>query len=296
MTPLPNSVFNGKPNARNQRLADRLAAALIVPAGRLRLNVLAIILALPVGGCLAALSVPTAADGATTNQYAINIEPSYFGGQFGTSNTISVYEVPITVEYHGKRLRLRAEVPFVVVSGSGLISGGSVIQTNGHSIWRTGLGDIWVGADYRVLDGAGVQPSVKPYIKVKIPTASRSKGLGTGQPDIEFGSHFQWNLYGKLIPYARIGYRVVGKAPGLRLQNVLTYEAGVTWILPHHAYMTALFLDGGAIQSGTGSTEELIAAYTIQINAALEFQTYLTRGLTSNSPAFGGGMGITRRF
>jgi hypothetical protein len=57
-----------------------------------------------------------------------------------------------------------------------------------------------------------------------------------------------------------------------------------------------MFLDGGTIQRGTGPAEELIAAYTVQIGAKLEFQTYLARGLTSNSPELGGGLGITERF
>jgi len=262
----------------------------------LGVRVRAIMARLGIGACLTGLCFPVVAEAAAVSPYTINVDPSYFGGKFGTSNTVQVYEIPLAVEYHGTRLRLRVEIPYVAVSGAGLISGGAVIQTNGRSVWRTGLGDIWAGADYRVLDESGFQPSVRPSVKFKIPTASRAKGLGTGQPDIEFGSHFEWNIYGKLLPYARIGYRAVGRAPGLKLQNTLTYEAGVSVVLPHQQYATAMFLDGGTIQRGTGPAEELIAAYTVQIGAKLEFQTYLARGLTSNSPELGGGLGITERF
>ncbi|GLR68471.1 hypothetical protein GCM10010909_31520 [Acidocella aquatica] len=250
-----------------------------------------------IGSCLLlGLALPAAARADPARPFSINVEPSYFGGTFGTSNTVSVYEVPVTFEYHGARLRMRLEIPYIALTGAGLLSGGSVIQTSGHPVWRTGLGDIWVGGDYRVLDTAGYRPSVRPYVKVKIPTASRAQGLGTGRPDIEFGSHFEWNLDGRILPYARAGYRVVGQAPGLKLRNAFTFEAGASVVVPHHGYVTALFLDSGTLQRGAGPAEQLIGAYTVRLTAALEFQTYLTRGLTPNSPAFGAGMGLTEKF
>jgi hypothetical protein len=252
--------------------------------------------ALRIGCCLLGLTLPAVARADPARPFSINVEPSYFGGTFGTSNTVRVYEVPVTLEYHGARLRLRLEIPYIALAGAGLLNGGSVIQTSGHPVWRTGLGDIWVGANYRVLDTSGLRPSLRPYVKIKIPTASRTQGLGTGQPDVEFGTHFEWNVDGRFLPYARIGYRVVGRAPGLKLQNAVTFEAGASMVVPHHGYVTALFLDSGTLQRGAGPAEQLIAAYTVRLNAALEFQTYLTRGLTSNSPEFGMGMGLTEKF
>lgn len=239
---------------------------------------------------------PPAARAAPPGPFSINVEPSYFGGTFGTANTIRVYELPVTLEYHGARLRLRLELPYIALEGAGLLNGGSVIQTGGHPVWRTGLGDIWAGADYRVLDTSGLRPSLRPYVKIKLPTASRSNGLGTGRPDVEFGSHFEWNISGRVLPYARAGYRIVGRAPGLKLRNTLTFEAGASLVVPYHGYVTALFLDSGTLQRGAGPAEQLIGAYTVRLSPALDFQTYLTRGLTPDSPEFGVGMGFSEKF
>ena len=117
----------------------------------LGVRVRAIMARLGIGACLTGLCFPVVAEAAAVSPYTINVDPSYFGGKFGTSNTVQVYEIPLAVEYHGTRLRLRVEIPYVAVSGAGLISGGAVIQTNGRSVWRTGLGDIWAGADYRAV-------------------------------------------------------------------------------------------------------------------------------------------------
>jgi hypothetical protein len=264
----------------------------VAPRKRRRVHVSALL----VGGCLLGPCLPAPARAQQPRPFSINVEPSYLGGTFGTANTIRVYELPLTLEYHGARLRLRLEIPYIALEGAGLLNGGSVIQTGGHPVWRTGLGDIWAAADYRVLDTSGLQPSVRPYLKVKIPTASRSNGLGTGQPDVEFGSHFEWTISGRVLPYARVGYRISGRAPGLKLQNTLTFEAGASLVVPDHGYLTGLFLDSGTLQRGAGPAEQLIAAYTVRLSAALDFQTYLTRGLTPNSPEFGAGMGFTERF
>ncbi len=250
--------------------------------------------ALCVGAGLMAL--PAAGRAAQARPFSINIEPSYFGGTFGTGNTVSVYEVPVTFEYRSARVRLRLEIPYIALTGAGLLSGGAVIQTNNHRVWRTGLGDIWASADYRVLDAAGYRPSVRPYVKVKIPTASRLQGLGTGRPDVELGGHFEWNWDDRLLPYARVGYRVVGRAPGLRLRNTLTFEAGASLVVARHGYLTALFLNNGTLQRGAGPAEQVIGAYTVRITQTLTFQTYLTHGLTPDSPEFGAGMGLTEKF
>ena len=252
--------------------------------------------ALLTGGCLLGPCLPAFARAQQSRPFSISVEPSYFGGTFATAHTIRVYELPLSLEYHGARLRTRLEIPYIALQGAGLLNGGSVIQTSGHPVWRTGLGDIWAAASYRVLDTSGLRPSIRPYVKIKIPTASRASGLGTGQPDVEFGSHFEWNISGRLLPYARAGYRIAGRARGLKLRNTLTFEAGASLVVPYHGYVTALFLDNGTPQRGVGPFEQLIAAYTVRISPTLDFQTYLTRGLTPNSPKFGAGMGFTEKF
>ncbi|MDD2876677.1 MAG: hypothetical protein PHT60_07675 [Acidiphilium sp.] len=237
-----------------------------------------------------------AASPAYAAPFQINVEPSYFTGNFGYAHALRIYEVPLAILYRTQRLRLRVVIPYVAIAGAGLISGGTVLQGGHSSSFRSGLGDVWLSAQYRLIKSAGLRPAIKPLIRLELPLASQRQGLGTGQFDGAFGARFDWRFANTLFPYAQFDYRINGRVPGLSLRNAVTYQAGLTLALPHNQYVTGVLIGHGGFQYHVGPTDSVVAAYNINLNPEWGLAAYIDRGLTSNSANFGAGFGVIAGF
>ena len=65
----------------------------------------------------------------------------------------------------------------------GRFGGGGLLYNTSDETTELGMGDLQVGARYRFFDDGAWFPSLGIEPTIKLPVASRSKGLGTGQPD-----------------------------------------------------------------------------------------------------------------
>ncbi|MCW8307062.1 hypothetical protein AruPA_08445 [Acidiphilium sp. PA] len=233
---------------------------------------------------------------ATPGPFRISLEPSYFTGRFGAAHGFRIYNLPLAIIYRENLLRVRIEIPYVAVAGAGLLSGGTVLRDRQSTALRRGLGDAWISAQYRVLPGQGLTPSIRPLIKIKIPFASRTRGLGTGRVDGELGTRFSWRVGTRIFPYAEIGYRLNGRAHGLRLRNAVTYQLGASIALAQQQYLTAVFIGHSAFQYHVRPTDSIVAAYNVTLSPIWGLEAYVDRGLTANSPSVGLGFGVTAGF
>ena len=245
-------------------------------------------------GGLAWAATGTSAAGTTT----VGVEPAYYEGTYGTSATTRIYYLPFYVEYQQNNLELKATVPLLAVHSSGtVLSGGAVVGNRGTTTSRTqsGLGDIWLEARYRIR-GTGSAPDVLPYAKIKLGTASRSSGLGTGSNDYEGGVGFEWSVGTSMFPFADIGYRFVGSAPGIVLQDIATYDAGISARVDSRDFLTGMFSGHGSEQPGFPGAADAIVAWNYNPQPDRGYQVYLDKGLSNGSPAWGIGFGVQRRF
>lgn len=233
---------------------------------------------------------------ADPGRFSIGLEPSYFSGRYGARHLIHIYVVPLSFIYRSNRLRLRVQIPYVAITGGSILGSGSVIAGSGRSNFRSGVGDVLVEGEYRLGRADGFLPSVKPYAKVKIPVTSIRWGLSTGQPDAEFGGRFAWRIQDRLFPYIQLGYRVVGGVRGLNLRNVTTHEAGLTFAVARHQFLTAVLIGHTALLRGGKPVESLVAAYDLRINDRWSVEAFAEHGLTPSSASVGGGVGLTAHF
>ncbi|WP_201729549.1 hypothetical protein [Acidocella sp. C78] len=245
---------------------------------------------------LAAAALPGPARAAAPNGFTIGLEPSLFTGRFGTHHTIHIYDLPLSVVYQHNRLLVRVELPYIAVAGAGIVAGQSVISGRGSGATRQGLGDVWVKAEYRLAHAHGAVPAIEPYVKVKLPVASYRKGLGTGRFDEEAGVRTVWRIGDRVFPYVQLGYRVVGRLPGLHLLNVMTFEPGVAVAVTPRQFVSVILIGHTPIQKRRTAVASAILAYNLRMNFRWELQLYATRGLTSQSAAFGAGLGVMAHF
>jgi len=224
--------------------------------------------------------------------------PSFFTGTFGTKTRTNITYIPNYIKYKIDDISLKLTVPFIIVQSNGVaLSGGAVIGTGkGASKTESGLGDVWLEGKYTLHHVLDTSFDLVPYSKIKFGTASRTKGLGTGENDYEFGTGVRTRFASRWFPFARVGYRFVGQPVGRILDDILTYRAGVSYAMDRTNVLTVLFSGRQASQPGFASAAEMIAAWNYKIQPDLGLQVFGDKGLSNGSPDYGVGGGLTYRF
>lgn len=245
------------------------------------------------GSALLALVLPGTALASTT----IGVMPAYFEGDYGTATTTRIWYLPAYLDYRGTDYGFKVTVPYMRVETRGaVLSGGTVVGSgSGATTSASGLGDIWLKGNYRIR-GSSPGTEFLPYVKVKLGTASASQGLGTGQDDVEGGIEADWLWGPNAYPFAVVGYRFVGSSAAYRLQNILTYEAGSSFALGGHQFLTGIFSGHESEQPGFASAADAIVAWNYGPPLGMGFEAYLDKGLSSGSPNYGIGIGLQDRF
>jgi len=241
---------------------------------------------------------PAFAAKAVDSTVTLGSMPSYFTGTFGTNTTTNITYIPNYIKYKFDDISIKVTVPFIIVQSNGVaVSGGTVIGTGkGVSKTESGLGDVWLEGKYTLPHVLGSGFDFIPYSKIKFATASRSKGLGTGENDFELGMGVRTRFASRWFPFARVGYRFVGQPSGRVLNDILTYRAGVSYAPDRTNVFTILFSGRQPSQPGFASASEIIAAWNYKIKSELGLQAFADKGLSNGSPDYGFGGGLTYRF
>jgi hypothetical protein len=238
-----------------------------------------------------------APEAAARDGITASITPSYYSGNYGTNSTTDILYIPLDVRAQTGDLTLKATIPYIRVHSQGaVIAGGAVVgNTGGQPTTRSGLGDIWLEARYRIkLDNNG--NSVSPYAKLKLGTASRAKGLGTGANDVEFGGRFRTRIGARTFPFAQLGYRIHGQAAGIVLNDILTYQAGFSYLVNADNIATLLYAGHESSQPGLAAASEIIGAWNVRAARNTDLQVFALLGLSSGSPDYGGGLSYLYHF
>jgi hypothetical protein len=90
------------------------------------------------------------------------------------------------------------------------------LSQQGHD----GLGDVVVGTKYDFVQKSSRLPGIALVFELKLPTASVSRGLGSGAFDYEFGLPVE-KTWGPYTALGNIGYTIIGQPKsGERVRNV----------------------------------------------------------------------------
>jgi hypothetical protein len=143
------------------------------------------------------------------------------------------------------RFSLSASVPYLVttapenliVSQGGLL-GSPIFATpvsQSARVRREGVGDLSLQAAYH-LPVRGVEATIAG--SAKVPTASRQKGLGSGEFDYGVSGRLS-KSFGSIIPFVSAGYTIVGQPEGFTVRNTLSGSAGARF-RPSQSSMVSL--------------------------------------------------------
>jgi hypothetical protein len=93
---------------------------------------------------------------------------------------------------------------------------------------ENGFGDTDLKLKYRLLDEKNWTPAFAVTGKLKIPTASESKGLGSGKTDFGINTIVTKNLSKKWVLHLNLGYTFIGEHG---VNNEFNYSAAAQFIL-----------------------------------------------------------------
>ncbi|GGJ45720.1 transporter [Sphingopyxis bauzanensis] len=173
---------------------------------------------------------PSAPDDQATEVFA---GVDYQQGDYGAGAKVETMSTSVGVAARTGRVRLAAAVPYLrttapvdVVVSQGGVFGTPLLADDGNQTVRTrreGLGDATLQAAYD-LPVAGFAASLGGGLK--LPTASRAKGLGTGKVDYAVNAQLAHPLGNGVTPFASVGYSILGKPDDFTVRNTLSATAG----------------------------------------------------------------------
>ncbi|HEX2794784.1 MAG TPA: hypothetical protein VHN58_10205 [Croceicoccus sp.] len=246
---------------------------------------------------IAALSVPAGAEEYT--QFSIGAD--YSTGDYGDLADTKMLAIPVGIKFQGDSFWARATVPYLriegpegVIPGDGGVSPGpgggdgtTVIDT------RSGIGDVNLAAGYTIpLGGSTWFDAIG---KVKLPTASKEKFLGTGTTDFTAEGELL-HSFGGVSAAVRGGRRFNGSKALYPLNDVWQAGAG---LYAKAGPKLSLGLDydwrEGALDTSSDRSEATASA-TYKLSAGLLLQGYGYTGFSGASADLGGGVQILMRF
>lgn len=219
----------------------------------------------------------------------------FSSGLYGAAKPTEILSVPLAFKAVKGPWTFRADASWLRISGPAILldaGGGAVgIRTSGHA---SGAGDVHLFGTYSIESLWASGWFVDLTARVKAPTASFAKGLGTGAWDAGGQVDIAKTL-GNLIPFLQIGYRFTGSPAGYTLRNVLYGSVGAqyTW---NERVTTGVSYDIRQAALASAKTPQEGTAYlNYKFSDRWSANFYGTAGFSPNSPSAGGGIAITFR-
>ena len=241
---------------------------------------------------LAALATVALAAPAQAEDYVqFSLGADYSKGDYGTTPDTEMLAIPVGFKLKEGDFFVRASLPWLRVEGPAVPGDGGAIPGAGPTTSRSGIGDLSLAAGYSLPVGETTFFDLTG--KVKLPTASEEKGLGTGTTDFTAEAELT-QMFGQTAVSVRGGRRFNGSTAAFPLQDVWQAGAGIY----HTVDELTLGLDydwrEGALPTAPDRSE-LTGSIGFKLNDSFRLQGYAYTGLSDGSPDLGGGLQLVYR-
>lgn len=227
-------------------------------------------------------------------QFGLGVD--YSSGDYGNAQDTEILAVPLSIKVKRGDFFVRASIPYLHIKGPGSVVAGDNGAVPGAPpgpvTSNDGIGDLSLMAGYSLpltdrtyLDLSG---------RVKVPTASESKNLGTGTTDFTAEAALT-QQFGQFSLSARGGRRFNGSSARFPLRDV--WQAGAGAYYQVGAMTLGLDYDWREASLSTASERsELTGSLTYKLTSQVRLQGYGYTGFTNGSPDVGGGLQLLYRF
>ena len=251
---------------------------------------------------LCALALPQAA--MADDYVQIGVGADYSSGDYGEEVDTTMLALPFSAKVKTGDLNLRVSIPWVSVDGpTGVIPGDGGVRGPGRggggggageieTASRSGLGDIVAAATYSF--GLSDATYFDVTGKVKLPTASTEKSLGTGTTDFTLQGELM-QIFGDVSAAVRAGRRFNGESDDFALDDVWLGGASLFYVTGDTTWGLDYDWRGGSLPTAPNRSE-VTGSATHKLSEALRLQGYAYTGLSDGSPDIGAGAQLLYRF
>lgn len=207
------------------------------------------------------------------------------------------YRVPLGARVSRGPFRVSATIPYVVVRGPGALVGDGddeIDDIPAADSNRQGWGDLRLTARYRLPRAALSGFELDLMGRVKLPTASRAKRLGTGEVDYAVGAELSRDM-GSFEPFVSAQYRINGDRPDFDYRNTVAASAGTGFRLGRRTRASLSYDYSQSRIRGRSGSHSLDAGVSTRLSRRLSFSGSGSVGLSKRAPDFGVGSRITWR-
>lgn len=232
------------------------------------------------------------------HQFELSTAIDFEKGNFDTTSEIEKIAIPVTARASVGRLRLSAQLPWVrvtapqnVVVPTGplglpiLIDPGRPAEVS----TREGVGDLRLDLAY-VIPTAGMAASIRTG--VKLPTASVSKGLGTGEADYEAGLDLSTRA-GVLVPFASVAYIHRSDPAGLELKNSVAAKAGAALRVGQSTFAHVGYSYAAGGTDVSPDDQRIFGGVSTTIGSGVSLGAYGSGGLSAGAADVGAGVTLS---
>lgn len=160
---------------------------------------------------------------------------------------------------------------------------------------ESGLGDIIAGLTYTAFDGGDAGFVVDLSGRIKIATASESKGLGSGKNDYAVQVNVDKNFNGPYVSVG-LGYKWVGEPSGVNYDNVVFGSLGGGYKFSKDTTLGVSYEWATAAVDGADRPQALSVYASHRINDRYKLSGWLYTGISDASPDVGGGANLSYYF
>jgi len=214
----------------------------------------------------------------------------YSRGDYGEPVDTDFLSVAAAIKLEWEPITFRASIPFLYKNGlKDVIPGIGGSGDSATTSTETGIGDIVTSLAYTYYPKRKYVPLVDLITKVKIPTASKSRGLGTGKTDVTLQLEIA-EVFGPVSLFGVAGYRFKG---GSQYNDIIVAGGGVG-LRFSRAFGAGIAYDfREAATSSSDDVHEVSPYMTIRMGKRFRLGPYAVIGLSDGAPDYGGGITLT---
>ena len=224
----------------------------------------------------------------------------YSSGDYGAALDTEILYVPLSAKVAVGEWSVRVSSGYVNLTGPGGVIGGGdggVIvapdRRNMQIVEESGIGDTYFTLTY-----SPVLKNIDVFLdfstKVKAPTASEAKGLGTGKMDVTVKADVS-KFIGPVLPFASLGYRFIGQPDSFILNDTLIASVGAAYYFSNKASIGVSYDYKEAASMLAEDSEEIFAYFDVKATEKWGIVFYGIAGLSDGSPDFGAGLQLKMR-
>jgi hypothetical protein len=249
------------------------------------------------------LAMPLAAQTAGTAERQARSVPGaqlvtgleYKKGSYGTSERLETFSAPNSLHVSKGQLQFSASLPYVRIDGpANLVGGGGLLglpiiidpTRPGTRSRRQGIGDLRAAAAYTLpTSSVGMTFSGE----VKLPTASRRKGLGTGATDLALGAELSKSI-GPVTPFVGLGYTLPGDPEGFELRNAVSARAGAAVQMSSNLRAHVAYGHAQSVSAEIEEERQISTGLNANLSNVVSLGVYGSAGLSETAPDIGAGI------